>query len=69
MLLPGFRPAEHSALPFTVVLTLVPQGKGTTYLVHAMHRDPEVRKRHEEMGFHEGWNTCLDQLIELVKNW
>src|SRR5262247_3611975 len=21
---------------------------------------------HEEMGFHEGWNQCLDQLIALV---
>ena len=69
VLLPGFRPAEHSSLPFTAVLTLEPQGKGTKYIVRAMHRDPEVRQRHEQMGFHDGWSTCLDQLVEMVKRW
>lgn len=69
VLLPGFRPAEHTSLPFTAVLTLEPHGKGTKYIVQAMHRDPEVKQRHDAMGFHEGWSTCLDQLVEMVKHW
>jgi uncharacterized protein YndB with AHSA1/START domain len=28
---------------------------------------PELRKQHEEMGFHEGWATVLDQLVEVAK--
>jgi uncharacterized protein YndB with AHSA1/START domain len=27
-----------------------------------MHPDEPTRKRHEEMGFFDGWNTCIDQL-------
>jgi uncharacterized protein YndB with AHSA1/START domain len=67
VLLPGFRPAEESSLPFTAVLLLEPQAQGTKYVVHAMHRDPDVRKRHDGMGFHQGWGMCLDQLVEMVK--
>ena len=28
-----------------------------------LHKDEADRKLHEQMGFHEGWNTALDQLI------
>ncbi len=66
-LLPGYRPAESPF--FTTVLTLEPEGKGTRYVARAMHRNPEDRVRHEEMGFIEGWGTCLDQLVHLVKAW
>jgi uncharacterized protein YndB with AHSA1/START domain len=62
---PGFRPTES---PFmTVVLTLADAGKGTRYTAHVLHKSPEERKRHEEMGFADGWGKCLDQLVELVK--
>jgi hypothetical protein len=32
-----------------------------------MHADAASRKRHEDMGFHSGWGTALDQLISLTK--
>jgi uncharacterized protein YndB with AHSA1/START domain len=30
--------------------------------------DEAARKRHEEMGFHQGWGKALDQLVALVKS-
>jgi uncharacterized protein YndB with AHSA1/START domain len=64
-LLPGYRPSEN---PFmTAVLTLEPSGKGTRYVATAIHRDEAGRKKHEEMGFQEGWGTVIDQLVEYVK--
>ena len=32
-----------------------------------MHPDPEARRSHDEMGFHDGWGTALDQLVALMK--
>jgi hypothetical protein len=32
-----------------------------------MHRDPAGREQHEELGFHHGWATALDQLVEHMK--
>lgn len=60
----GFRPA---ASPFmTAICDLIPQDGGTLYRATVLHVDAEGRKRHEEMGFHEGWGTTLDQLAELA---
>jgi uncharacterized protein YndB with AHSA1/START domain len=72
---PGFRPAIRGAhevtcgLPsfFTAVITLETHGKGTKYTALAIHRDEETRRKHEEMGFHDGWGKALDQLVALVK--
>ena len=33
----------------------------------ATHRGEGDRKRHEEMGFHQGWGTALDQLVQMIK--
>ena len=70
VLAPGYRPVSHEAehLSFTCILTLEPHGKGTKYTAHAMHKDETDRKRHEEMGFHDGWGKALDQLVESVRN-
>ena len=27
-----------------------------------MHPDQATRDKHEEMGFFDGWGTCIDQL-------
>lgn len=69
-LLPGYRPAEKGILGsffLTAVITMTPEGTGTRYKAVAMHQSPEGRKQHEEMGFHEGWSTVLDQLVEHMK--
>lgn len=64
-LLPGYRP---SASPFfTAYVLLEPDGAGgTNYTAIAMHRDEAGRRQHEEMGFHEGWGTVWNQLVEYI---
>ncbi len=64
-LLPGYRPSENPF--FTAILTLKPEGAGTRYTATAVHRDAAGRKRHEEMGFYQGWGTALDQLVAHAK--
>jgi uncharacterized protein YndB with AHSA1/START domain len=65
---PGFRP-QTSELPFTAIITMEPAGTGTRYRAVAVHGSTEGKAQHEQMGFHEGWGACLDQLVELVKTW
>jgi uncharacterized protein YndB with AHSA1/START domain len=63
-LLPGFRPAPEPF--FTAIVTLEARGDQTRYVAIAIHRDEAGREQHEQMGFMEGWNTVLDQLVEYV---
>lgn len=66
-LLPGYRPAAN---PFmTAVITFEQRGAGTLYTATAMHRDEESRRKHEAMGFQQGWGKALDQLVALAKTW
>lgn len=60
-LYPGYRPAPKPF--FTAILTLEPRGQRTRYTAIALHGDVATRQQHEEMGFHAGWGTVLDQLI------
>ena len=55
--------------PFMVSIVIFEDlgGGKTRYRAVARHWTVEARKQHEEMGFHEGWGQCLDQLIELAK--
>jgi uncharacterized protein YndB with AHSA1/START domain len=62
---PNFRPAPEPF--FTAIVDMEPHGDGTRYRAIAMHSDAAGRKRHDEMGFVEGWGKCLDQLVELFK--
>ena len=70
---PGFRPSTTRSgnscdtFPFTAVISLEPHGIGTKYTAQVIHADVEGRRRHEAMGFHEGWGKALDQLVALVK--
>jgi uncharacterized protein YndB with AHSA1/START domain len=65
-LLPGYRPAPEPF--FTAVVLFESDGKGgSKYTAIAMHRDEDIRKKHEGMGFHEGWGQVFDQLIEHIK--
>jgi uncharacterized protein YndB with AHSA1/START domain len=63
---PGYRPKEA---PFmTAIISIEPDGRGgTRYVATALHRDEATRKSHEDMGFHTGWGTALDQLVAMVK--
>ena len=64
-LLPGYRPAQN---PFmTAIIAIEPHGSGTRYTATALHHDAAARKKHEEMGFHQGWGAALDQLVAHAK--
>ncbi len=64
-LLAGFRP---SANPFmTGIVEIIPEGNGTRYRATALHKDEETKKKHEEIGFHEGWGKALEQLVEVIQ--
>lgn len=59
---------EPSEQPFmTVVLTFEDLGGKTRYTARVLHWTVADRERHEQMGFHEGWGQCADQLAELLK--
>ena len=74
---PGFRPAkqavanpDHPCEEFmmTATILLEPVASGTKYTAHVMHANKEARFQHEQMGFKEGWGTCLNQLVAIIKN-
>lgn len=51
---------------FTSVLTFEDEGGKTRYTARALHWTAEDCKSHEDMGFHEGWRVCTDQLAALA---
>lgn len=57
---PDFRPNDESFM--SVEITMEPVADGTRYRTVVRHKSGEDRRKHEEMGFHQGWGTCLDQL-------
>ena len=61
LLAEGWRPTTPW-LAFTAVISMADEGDGTRYVASVMHPDKATRDRHEEMGFFQGWNTCIDQL-------
>ena len=64
----GYRP-QASDMPFTAILELRPNDDGgCQYRAIAVHQDPEAAKRHSEMGFHDGWGTVVDQLVEHIQS-
>ena len=63
-LVAGWRPVGN---PFmTAIITLEERDGGTVYTAHVLHKDEADRARHEEMGFHQGWGKCVDQLAALA---
>lgn len=69
---PGFAPAAPASDPmlgfaFTAELRFEPLGPARTrYQARVMHADAAGCERHAQMGFEQGWNIALDQLIELM---
>ena len=61
----GWRPADH---PFiTAIITLDDHDQGTAYRALVMHKSPEDRTMHQELGFYDGWGTVAAQLAKLVE--
>lgn len=71
-LLPGYRPVNPRQVGtedfyFTAVVLIEPHEQGAKYTAIAIHGNQEDCKKHEDMGFQEGWGKALDQLIEYMK--
>lgn len=59
---------EPSEQPFmTLILTFEDLGGKTRYTARVLHWSVADRERHEQMGFHQGWGQCADQLAELLR--
>lgn len=58
---------DPSEKPFmTAILTFEDQGGKTKYTARVRHWTAADREKHEQMGFHQGWGQCADQLAALV---
>ncbi len=66
LLLSDYRPVNAPGLGFSAIVTFADHPDGTEYTALARHRNPEDTKRHEEMGFHDGWGTAASQLEEFA---
>lgn len=62
----GWRPIEPW-LALTAIITFTPEGSGTRYRAHVLHRNTEDSLKHQEMGFFDGWGTVIEQLARTVE--
>ena len=61
MLTGGWRPASPW-LGMTAIFTMTDEGEGTRYVARCFHKDATDSRKHEEMGFFDGWGTCITQI-------
>ena len=58
---------EPSEKPFmTVIVTFENLDGKTRYTARVLHWTVADRETHEQMGFHQGWAQCADQLATLL---
>lgn len=62
----GWEPAEPW-LTLTSIITMDDEDGGTRYIARALHKNPEDRRNHKDMGFDEGWGSAIDQLARLTE--
>ncbi|WP_374562642.1 SRPBCC family protein [Ideonella sp.] len=62
----GWRP-QTAWMPITAIITMADEAGGTRYTATVMHPDKATRDRHEELGFFDGWGTCITQLEALAQ--
>lgn len=61
----GWQPFEPW-LALTSIITLQDEEADTRYVARALHRNPEDSKKHEDMGFMDGWGRAIDQLARVA---
>lgn len=60
--------ALEPAEPFMIgIWEVTPEGDGTRYTARARHWTEEAMRRHDEMGFVDGWTACADQLATICE--
>lgn len=62
LLLADWRPAAPPWMPMTAYIDFSDEAGGTRYTARVLHADGKGRDAHEQMGFHDGWGTCIEQL-------
>jgi uncharacterized protein YndB with AHSA1/START domain len=62
----GWRPFDPW-LALTAIMTFEAEAGGARYTARVLHRNAADARRHEEMGFHEGWGTTIGQLAAFVE--
>ena len=50
----------------TAIITLQDEGAGTRYIARVLHKTAEEARKHDEMGFEEGWGTAIQQLDKVA---
>ncbi len=61
----GWQPSAEEPF-FTGIITLEEQDGKTRYTATVRHWTDAACRKHDEMGFHPGWNQCLDQLEQIL---
>ncbi len=62
----GWQPAEPW-LALTAIISLEAEGTGTRYSARVLHKNAADSRKHEDMGFHDGWGATLDQLAAFIE--
>jgi uncharacterized protein YndB with AHSA1/START domain len=61
----GYRPSANPF--FTAVVEMASKGAGARYKAIAIHGNDAARKKHEDMGFYDGWGTVLRQMVDYIQ--
>lgn len=68
---PGWVPQNLSGdgcdFAMVAIVTFEREGSGTRYTAVVRHWDEGTLKKHEEMGFHDGWGQVTAQLAALAE--
>jgi uncharacterized protein YndB with AHSA1/START domain len=62
----GWQPVEP-CLALTAFISFKAEGQGTRYSARVLHKSAEDSRKHQDMGFQEGWGTTIDQLSRFVE--
>jgi uncharacterized protein YndB with AHSA1/START domain len=62
----GWRPNKDK-MPFTAIITMEDHPEGTKYTAIVLHDNDDDRQEHANMGFVDGWGTCIEQLGKLAE--
>lgn len=62
----GWKPSEPW-LALTAIITFEAERGGTQYSARVLHKNAEDSRKHEEMGFQDGWGTAIGQLAAFVE--
>lgn len=62
-----WRPAAPVPVAMTAEITMTAHEEGTHYRALVRHGDPAERRRHEQLGFFEGWGSVTAALAEVAE--